>query len=168
MFFSDVRVPATNMLGAEGSGFLGLMRNLPQERISIAANAVASSEGVLARTLDYVKQRKAFGQPIGSFQNTRFELAEMVTAVRVSRSHIDDLLAKHSRGELSAVDAAAAKFWTTEQYVNIVGRCLQLHGGYGYMLEYRIAQDYLDSRVATIYGGTTEIMKEIVGRDLGL
>ena len=161
-------MPAANLLGAEGAGFLGLMRNLPQERISIAANAVASSEGVLERTLDYVKQRTAFGKPIGSFQNTRFELAEMVTAVRVSRSYIDDLLARHSRGELSAVDAAAAKFWTTEQYVDIVGRCLQLHGGYGYMLEYRIAHDYLDSRISTIYGGTTEIMKEIVGRDLGL
>jgi alkylation response protein AidB-like acyl-CoA dehydrogenase len=168
LFFQDVRVPVTNLLGEEGSGFAGLMRNLPQERISIAANAVSSAEGVLARTLDYVKQRKAFGRPIGSFQNTRFELAEMVTAVRVSRSHIDELLARHSRGELSAADAAAAKFWTTEQYVNIVGRCLQLHGGYGYMLEYRIAHDYLDSRITTIYGGTTEIMKEIVGRDLGL
>ncbi|NKE57810.1 acyl-CoA dehydrogenase [Lentzea sp. PSKA42] len=168
LFFSDVRVPIANLLGEEGAGFLGLMRNLPQERISIAANAVASSEGVLERTLDYVKQRKAFGRPIGSFQNTRFELAEMVTAVRVSRSHIDDLLARHTRGELSAVDAAAAKFWTTEQYVDIVGRCLQLHGGYGYMLDYRIAHDYLDSRITTIYGGTTEIMKEIVGRDLGL
>ncbi|WP_328451960.1 acyl-CoA dehydrogenase family protein [Amycolatopsis sp. NBC_00438] len=168
LFFQGVRVPAANLLGEEGSGFRGLMRNLPQERISIAANAVASSEGVLERTLDYVKQRTAFGKPIGSFQNTRFELAEMVTAVRVSRSYVDDLLARHSRGELSAVDAAAAKFWTTEQYVDLVGRCLQLHGGYGYMLEYRIAQDYLDSRVSTIYGGTTEIMKEIVGRDLGL
>jgi long-chain-acyl-CoA dehydrogenase len=168
LFFSDVRVPAANLLGEDGEGFLGLMRNFPQERISIAANAVASAEGVLARTLDYVKQRKAFGQPIGSFQNTRFELSEMVTAVRVSRTHIDDLLAKHVRGKLTAVDAAAAKFWTTEQYVDIVGRCLQLHGGYGYMLEYRIAHDYLDSRITTIYGGTTEIMKEIVGRDLGL
>jgi long-chain-acyl-CoA dehydrogenase len=168
LFFQDVRVPAANLLGQEGSGFRNLMRNLPQERISIAANAVASSEGVLERTLEYVKQRKAFGQPIGSFQNTRFELAEMVTAVRASRSYIDDLLARHCRGELSAADAAAAKFWTTEQYVNIVGRCLQLHGGYGYTLEYRIAHDYLDSRITTIYGGTTEIMKEIVGRDLGL
>ncbi|MGW4211352.1 acyl-CoA dehydrogenase family protein [Lentzea sp. NPDC004789] len=168
LFFSDVRVPVANLLGEEGTGFLGLMRNLPQERISIAANAVASAEGVLERTLDYVKQRTAFGRPIGSFQHTRFELAEMVTAVRVSRSHVDALLARHVRGELSAADAAAAKFWTTEQYVDVVGRCLQLHGGYGYMLEYRIAHDYLDSRITTIYGGTTEIMKEIVGRDLGL
>lgn len=144
------------------------MRNLPQERISIAANAVAASEGVLERTLAYVKERKAFGKPIGAFQNTRFELADMVTAVRVSRSYIDDLLARHARGGLSAADAAAAKFWCTEQYVNVVNRCVQLHGGYGYMFDYRIAHDYVDSRISTIYGGTTEIMKEIVGRDLGL
>jgi long-chain-acyl-CoA dehydrogenase len=144
------------------------MRNLPQERISIAANALASVEGVLERTLEYVKERKAFGQPIGAFQNTRFQLAEMVTTARVGRAYIDDLLMQQSRGELSAVDAAAAKFWATERYVDIVGRCLQLHGAYGYMLEYRIAHDYLDSRISTIYGGTTEIMKEIVGRDLGL
>ncbi|WP_199545673.1 acyl-CoA dehydrogenase family protein [Streptomyces sp. N35] len=168
LFFQDVRVPAANLLGEEGAGFKSLMRNLPQERISIAANALASIEGVLERTLEYVKERKAFGKPIGSFQNTRFELAEMVTTARVGRSHLDDLLARHSRGELTAVDAAAAKFWATESYVNIVGRCLQLHGAYGYMLEYRIAHDYLDSRITTIYGGTTEIMKEIVGRDLGL
>jgi long-chain-acyl-CoA dehydrogenase len=168
LFFENVRVPAKNLLGPEGSGFLGLMQNLPQERISIAASAVAASEGVLERTLAYVKERTAFGKPIGTFQNTRFELADMVTGVRVTRSHIDELLARHTRGELSATDAAAAKFWATEQYVNVVGRCLQLHGGYGYMLEYRIAQDYLDSRITTIYGGTTEIMKEIVGRDLGL
>ncbi|WP_435179001.1 acyl-CoA dehydrogenase family protein [Actinacidiphila sp. bgisy145] len=168
LFFSDVRVPAANLLGAEGSGFKALMRNLPQERISIAAGAVSSMEGVLERTVAYVKERKAFGQAIGSFQNTRFQLADMVTTARVGRAYVDDLLGRHSRGELSAVDAAAAKFWATERYVDIVGRCLQLHGAYGYMLEYRIAHDYLDSRISTIYGGTTEIMKEIVGRDLGL
>ncbi|MFD1663438.1 acyl-CoA dehydrogenase family protein [Streptomyces caeni] len=168
LFFQDVRVPAANRLGEEGSGFTSLIRNLPQERISIAAGAVASVEGVLERTLEYVRERKAFGRPIGSFQNTRFELAEMVTTARVGRAYLDDLLARHSCGELTAVDAAAAKFWATEQYVTIVGRCLQLHGAYGYMLEYRIAHDYLDSRITTVYGGTTEIMKEIVGRDLGL
>jgi long-chain-acyl-CoA dehydrogenase len=118
--------------------------------------------------LEYVKERTAFGKPIGTFQNTRFELADMVTAVRVSRSHVDALIAQHAERKLSAVDAAAAKFWCTEQYVNVVNRCLQLHGGYGYMQEYRIAQDYQDCRITTIYGGTTEIMKEIVGRDLGL
>ncbi|WP_122817420.1 acyl-CoA dehydrogenase family protein [Nocardioides pantholopis] len=168
LFFSDVRVPAANLLGEEGAGFAGLMGNLPQERISIAANSVAASEGVLERTLAYVKERTAFGKPIGNFQNTRFELADMVTGVRASRAYVDDLLARHTRGELSAADAAAGKFWCTEQYVDVVGRCVQLHGGYGYMLEYRIAHDYLDSRISTIYGGTTEIMKEIVGRELGL
>ncbi|MEU4506697.1 acyl-CoA dehydrogenase family protein [Streptomyces sp. NPDC024089] len=168
LFFQDVRVPATNLLGQEGAGFEALMRNLPQERISIAANAVASIEGVLERTLDYVRERKAFGRPIGSFQNTRFELADMVTTARVGRAYLDGLLARHLHGRLTAVDAASAKFWATEHYVDIVGRCLQLHGAYGYMLEYRIANDYLDSRITTVYGGTTEIMKEIVGRDLGL
>ncbi|MDQ0578498.1 acyl-CoA dehydrogenase family protein [Streptomyces rishiriensis] len=168
LYFQDVRVPAAHLLGEEGSGFESLLRNLPQERISIAANAVASIEGVLERTLDYVKGRKAFGRPIGTFQNTRFQLAEMVTTARVGRVYLDELLTRHSRGELTAVDAASAKFWATEHYVDIVGRCLQLHGAYGYMLEYRIAHDYLDSRITTIYGGTTEIMKEIVGRDLGL
>ncbi|MCK9903324.1 acyl-CoA dehydrogenase [Parafrankia colletiae] len=168
LFFDDVRVPVENLLGAEGTGFAGLMRNLSQERLSIAVGAIASTEGVLERTLEYVTGRKAFGRPIGSFQNTRFQLAEMVTAARVSRVYIDDLIARHTNGEVTAAEAAGAKYWTTEQLVDVVGRCLQLHGGYGYMLEYRIAQDYLDSRITTIYGGTTEIMKEIVGRDLGL
>jgi alkylation response protein AidB-like acyl-CoA dehydrogenase len=168
LVFEDVRVPAANLLGAEGSGFVGLMRNLPQERLSIAAAAVAASEGVLERTLAYVKDRTAFGKPIGSFQNTRFELADMVTATDVSRAYIDRCIRLHSAGELSAEDAAAAKFWTTEQHMQIVNRCLQLHGGYGYMREYRIARDYEDARITTIYGGTTEIMKEIVGRGLGL
>ncbi|RLK46722.1 acyl-CoA dehydrogenase family protein [Microbacterium telephonicum] len=168
LVFEDVRVPAANLLGPEGSGFLGLMKNLPQERLSIAAAAVAASEGVLERTRTYVTERTAFGKPVASFQNTRFELADMVTATAVSRAYIDAAIRQHVDGKLSATDAAAAKFWTTEQYVDIVNRCLQLHGGYGYMKEYRIAQDYLDARITTIYGGTTEIMKEIVGRDLGL
>ncbi|MGW8483035.1 acyl-CoA dehydrogenase family protein [Microbacterium sp. NPDC055903] len=168
LIFEDVRVPAANLLGPEGAGFPGLMRNLPQERLSIAVGAVASSEGVLARTLAYVTERTAFGKPVGSFQNTRFELAEMTTAVAASRAYVDQAIRQHMAGTLSAADAAAAKFLTTEQYVDVVGRCLQLHGGYGYMNEYRIAQDYKDARITTIYGGTTEIMKEIVGRDLGL
>ncbi|AJT42452.1 acyl-CoA dehydrogenase family protein [Psychromicrobium lacuslunae] len=168
LIFDNVRVPAANLLGAEGAGFLGLMKNLPQERLSIAAAGVAASEGILERTITYVKERQAFGKSIGSFQNTRFELVEMHTAVQASRAYIDECITQHTAGKLSAVDAAAAKWWTTEQLVNTVNRCLQLHGGYGYMLEYRIAQDYLDARITTIYGGTTEIMKEIVGRDLGL
>ncbi len=166
--YDEVRVPAENLLGEEGSGFSHLMRNLPQERISIAVAAVAACEGVLERTLTYLKQRHAFGQPIGSFQNSRFEMAEMVATTRAQRAYIDSLLLAHIDGELSAEDAAAAKFLTTEHYVSVVNRCLQLHGGYGYMREFRIAQDYEDARVTTIYGGTTEIMKEIVGRSLGL
>ncbi|MDN4482212.1 acyl-CoA dehydrogenase family protein [Demequina lignilytica] len=168
IFFQDVRVPAANLLGEEGTGFFGLVRNLPQERFSIAAAAVASSEGVLERTLAYVKERHAFGRPIGSFQNTRFEIADMVTAVRASRAYVDDCMVRLTEGTLSAEEAAGAKFLATEQYVNVVNRCLQLHGGYGYMREYRIAKDYEDARITTIYGGTTEIMKEIVGRGLGL
>ncbi|GAA1056309.1 acyl-CoA dehydrogenase [Agromyces luteolus] len=168
LVFENVRVPAANLLGAEGQGFLGLMRNLPQERLSIAAAAAASSEGVIERAMTYVKERQAFGRPVATFQNTRFELADMFTATQVSRAYIDQCIARHSRGELSAEDAAAAKYWTTEQYVQIVNRCLQLYGGYGYMREYRIARDYEDARITTIYGGTTEIMKEIVGRSLGL
>ncbi|QKJ20711.1 acyl-CoA dehydrogenase family protein [Microbacterium hominis] len=166
--FADVRVPASNLLGAEGDGFLGLMRNLPQERLSIAAAAVASSEGVLERALEYVKERTAFGQPIGSFQNTRFVLSEIATQLQVSRTYIDEFIRLHSAGTLTAEQAAAAKWYTTEQYTDVVNRCLQLYGGYGYMQEYRIAQDYMDARITTIYGGTTEIMKEIVGRSLGL
>lgn len=168
LFFHDVRVPAANLLGAEGDGFRGLMRNLPQERLSIAVAAVAAAEGVLERTLAYVRERTAFGQSVGSFQNTRFEMAEMVTDVAFSRSHLDAVLRAHVAGRLSAEDAAAVKFRTTEQLVEVVSRCLQLYGGYGYMREYRIARDFEDARITTIYGGTTEIMKEIVGRGLGL
>lgn len=168
LHFTDVRVPAENLLGPEGAGFAGLMANLPQERLSIAAAAVAATEGVLERTVEYVKERTAFGQPVGSFQNSRFTLAEIATAVQVSRTYIDDCIRRHVDGDLSAEEAAAAKWWCTEQYVTAVNRCLQLFGGYGYMREYRIAQDYEDARISTIYGGTTEIMKEIVGRSMGL
>ena len=168
LHFTDVRVPAGNLLGAEGAGFAGLMANLPQERLSIAAAAVAATEGVLQRTVEYVKERTAFGQPVGSFQNSRFTLAEIATTVQVNRVYIDDCIRRHVDGDLSAEEAAAAKWWCTEQYVAAVHRCLQLFGGYGYMREYRIAQDYEDARISTIYGGTTEIMKEIVGRSMGL
>lgn len=168
LHFSDVRVPVENRLGEEGTGFPGLMANLPQERLSIAAAAVAGTEGVLERTVEYVKERTAFGQPVGSFQNSRFILAEISTAVLVSRIYIDDCIRRHVAGELGAEEAAAAKWWCTEQYVDAVNRCLQLFGGYGYMREYRIAQDFEDARISTIYGGTTEIMKEIVGRSMGL
>ncbi|KHL10597.1 alkylation response protein AidB-like acyl-CoA dehydrogenase [Mumia flava] len=166
--FTDVRVPAANLLGDEGAGFLGLVRNLPQERLSIAVGSVAAAEGTFERTLEYVKERTAFGKPIGSFQNSRFVMAEIATQLQVSRVYIDEMVRKHLDGALTPEEAAAAKWWCTEQHVEIVNRCLQLHGGYGYMREYRVARDYEDARITTIYGGTTEIMKEIVGRGLGL
>ncbi len=166
--FSDVRVPVANRLGEEGSGFLGLVRNLPQERLAIALGATAAAEGTFGRTLDYVKERTAFGRPIGSFQNSRFVMAEVATELAVTRSFVDDCVRKHLDGALSAEEAAMAKWWATELQNRIVGRCLQLHGGYGYMREYQVARDYEDARISTIYGGTTEIMKEIVGRGLGL
>ncbi|MFB9902646.1 acyl-CoA dehydrogenase family protein [Allokutzneria oryzae] len=168
LFFSDVRVPAANLLGQEGMGFIYLMQNLPRERLSIAVAAVAAAENVLELTKQYCLERKAFGRPISKFQNTRFELAEMATEVQVARVFADRCITEHLADKLTVEHAAMAKWWTTELQVKVVDRCLQLHGGYGYMTEYPIAKAYLDSRVQTIYGGTTEIMKEIVGRSMGL
>jgi alkylation response protein AidB-like acyl-CoA dehydrogenase len=168
LFFTDVRVPAANLLGTEGHGFFHLMHNLPQERLSIAAVAVAASRLVLDSTVEYCKSRTAFGRPIGTFQNTRFELAEMHTEVTIAETYLEKAILEHNAGRFTVEDAAMAKWWTTELQKRVVDRCLQLHGGYGYMLEYPVARAYLDSRVQTIYGGTTEIMKEIVGRSLGL
>jgi alkylation response protein AidB-like acyl-CoA dehydrogenase len=168
LFFTDVRVPAANLLGTEGQGFFHLMNNLPQERLSIAAVAVAASRIVLDLTVDYCKSRTAFGRPIGKFQNTRFELAEMHTEVTIAETYLEKAIGEHNAGRFTVEDAAMAKWWTTELQKRVVDRCLQLHGGYGYMLEYPVAKAFLDSRVQTIYGGTTEIMKEIVGRSLGL
>jgi alkylation response protein AidB-like acyl-CoA dehydrogenase len=168
LFFEDVRVPAANLLGTEGHGFFHLMENLPQERLSIAAVAVAASRIVLDLTVQYCKDRTAFGRPIGAFQNTRFELAEMHTEVSIAETYLEKAILEHNAGRFTVEDAAMAKWWTTELQKRVVDRCLQLHGGYGYMLEYPVAKAFLDSRVQTIYGGTTEIMKEIVGRSLGL
>jgi alkylation response protein AidB-like acyl-CoA dehydrogenase len=169
LFFSDVRVPVGNLLGPdEGQGFRQLVANLPQERLSIAIAAVASMRSALALTLAYVTERRAFGQAIGSFQNSRFVLAEIATEVDVAQHYVDDCVRALNDGELTAVDAAKAKWWTTELQGRVLDRCLQLHGGYGYMNEYPIARAYADARVTRIYGGTTEIMKEIVGKDLGL
>ncbi len=164
--FSDVRVPAANVLGTEGLGFGHLMTNLPQERLSIAVGAVASMESVLAQTVQYSKDRTAFGKPIGSFQHNRFVLAELATETQVARVFVDRCIDALGAGVLTAQEAAMAKWWTTELQVKLIDRCLQLHGGYGYMREYPVAKAYLDSRVQTIYGGTTEIMKEIIGRSL--
>ncbi|HET9075696.1 MAG TPA: acyl-CoA dehydrogenase family protein [Acidimicrobiales bacterium] len=168
LFFNDVAVPVTNLLGSEGQGFVQLVSNLPQERLSIAASGVAAARAALGWTLDYVTNRKAFGQPIGSFQNSRFVLAELATEVEIGQSFIDRCVVALNEGKLTVEEAAMAKWWCTELQKRTVDRCLQLFGGYGYMLEYPIARAYLDARITTIYGGTTEIMKEIVGRSLGL
>jgi alkylation response protein AidB-like acyl-CoA dehydrogenase len=166
--FNDVRVPAANMLGEEGQGFVYLMQNLPQERLSIAVMAAAAMEAVLESTLEYTKERKAFGKPIGSFQNSRFVLAELATEATMVRIMVDEFIRLHLDEKLTAEQAAMAKWYSTEAQVRLIDRCLQLHGGYGYMREYGIARAFLDSRVQTIYGGTTEIMKEIIGRSLGV
>jgi alkylation response protein AidB-like acyl-CoA dehydrogenase len=168
LFFTDVEVPVNNLLGEEGQGFLQLVFNLPQERLSIAAAGAAAARAALGWTLDYVKERKAFGQSIGSFQNTKFVLAEVATEVEIAQSFIDRCVLGLNAGTLTAEEAAMAKWWCTELQKRVVDRCLQLFGGYGYMLEYPIARAYQDARVTTIYGGTTEIMKEIVGKSLGL
>jgi alkylation response protein AidB-like acyl-CoA dehydrogenase len=168
LFFDDVRVPVTNLIGTQGGGFIHLMEALPQERLSIAVVAVAAARSVLDLTVAYCKERKAFGKTIGSFQHNRFVLAEMETEVCIAEQYIDRAISEHNAGRFDIKDAAMAKWWTTELQKRVVDQCVQLHGGYGYMLEYPVARAWMDSRVQTIYGGTTEIMKEIVGRSLGV
>ena len=168
LHFENVRVPGNNLLGQEGRGFYHLMHNLPSERLSIAIAAVAGARETWRETMQYVNDRKAFGQPIGSFQNSKFRLAEMATEIEIGTQYFDQCVMALNAGTLTAEDAAMAKWWCTEMQKRVVDGCLQLFGGYGYMLEYPIARAYADARVQTIYGGTTEIMKEIIGRDLGL
>ncbi|WP_205696473.1 acyl-CoA dehydrogenase family protein [Conexibacter sp. SYSU D00693] len=168
LFFNDVHVPLENRLGDEGQGFRYLVNNLAQERLSIALAGVASAQAALDWTLEYVKERTAFGKPIGSFQASRFALAEMKTEIELATVFCDQCTMALNKGELSAEDAAMAKWWCTELQGRVVDRCVQLHGGYGYMLEYPIARAFQDARITRIYGGTTEIMKEIVGRSLGV
>src|SRR3954470_22399731 len=168
LFFDNVEVPKANLLGEEGSGFISLMMNLPQERISIAAMAVAAIEHVLDLSLAYAKERQAFGRPIGSFQHNRFVLAEMATHAHIARVFINDCILKLNAGEVDPALASMAKWWTTELQKQVVDAGVQLHGGYGYMMEYPIAKAFTDSRIQTIYGGTTEIQKEIIGRSLGV
>ncbi len=168
LFFDDVAVPKTNLLGAEGGGFVSLMENLPQERVSIAVIAVAAMEQIMALCLDYAKERTAFGRPIGSFQHNRFVLAEMATELHIARLFVNDCILRLNRGEVDTALASMAKWWTTELQKKFADQGVQLHGGYGYMTEYPIAKAYTDSRIQTIYGGTTEIQKEIIGRTLGL
>jgi alkylation response protein AidB-like acyl-CoA dehydrogenase len=167
LFFDNVKVPVANLLGEEGRGFYQLMQQLPQERLSVAVIAVAACEAALAMTVNYCKERMAFGQPIGKFQHSRFKLAEMKTEIEVARVFVDRCIMELNVGNLTADEAAMAKWWTTELQKKVVDQCLQLHGGYGYMTEYPIAKFYLDARVQTIYAGTTEIMKEIIGRSMG-
>jgi alkylation response protein AidB-like acyl-CoA dehydrogenase len=164
LFFEDVHVPAANLLGEEGQGFVYLMSQLPQERLSIAVMAVAACETAIESTVRYVKERTAFGRPVADFQNTRFRLAEMQTETTIARVFVDRCILELNAGTLTAEEAAMAKWWTTELQKRVVDGCLQLHGGYGFMKEYAIGRAYLDARVQTIYGGTTEIMKEIIGR----
>jgi alkylation response protein AidB-like acyl-CoA dehydrogenase len=167
LVFEDVHVPETNLLGELGGGFGHLMHNLPQERLSIAVVAVAAAQAALDWTVQYCHDRKAFGQEIGSFQNSRFRLAEMVTEIDIAQTFLDPCILELNAGTLTPVDAAKAKWWTTELQKRVMDTCLQLFGGYGYMDEYPISRAWRDGRIQCIYGGTTEIMKEIIGRDLG-
>jgi alkylation response protein AidB-like acyl-CoA dehydrogenase len=166
--FSDVRVPVENRLGEEGEGFAQLTQKLPQERTSIAVNGVAEATAAFQETVQYVKDRKAFGTSIGAFQNTKFVLAEILTEIDVAQAYIDRCVDRLNAGQLSPADAAKAKFFATELQGRVVDRCVQLHGGYGYMLEYPIARRYADARVTRIYGGTSEVMKSVISKSIGL
>ena len=168
LFFDNVEVPKDNLLGEEGQGFVYLMTNLSQERLSIAVAAATACEMILELALDYAKERQAFGRPIGSFQHNRFLLAEMATEAHIARVFVDDCIRRHLTGDLDAAKASMAKWWTTELQKKVVDEAVQLHGGYGYMMEYPVARAFVNSRIQTIYGGTTEIQKEIIGRSLGI
>jgi len=168
LFFKDCRVPAENLLGAEGRGFKMLMEKLQQERLCIGVGSIASCRRSLDDTLDYVKNRKAFGQPIGQFQNTQFKLAELASQVEIGQAFVDKLLAAHVRGEDIVSEVSMSKWWTTDLQRKLSAECLQLFGGYGFMSEYPISQDYADAAVQTIYAGTNEVMKMIIARKLGL
>jgi acyl-CoA dehydrogenase len=167
LFFDGVRVPVSNLIGGrEGQGFFQLMEQLPQERLIIAVSGIGAMERALAETLAYVKERKAFGKPLWDFQNTRFKLAEVQSTVLATRAFVDACMVSHLKGELDAARAALAKSWVSEQQCKVMDECLQLFGGYGYMMEYPIAELYVDARVQRIYGGTNEIMKELASRSM--
>jgi alkylation response protein AidB-like acyl-CoA dehydrogenase len=168
LFFSDAHVPAENLLGELNRGFTYMMERLPQERLSAAISNVAHAGGVVESTIGYVKERQAFGRPVGSFQHNRFLLAELVTQLDVAQAYVDRCVDAHVAGRLTAVDAAKAKWWTAEMQNRALEACVQLHGGYGYMQEYEVARAWCDARVTTIWAGSNEIMKEVIGRDLGL
>ncbi|HEX6300633.1 MAG TPA: acyl-CoA dehydrogenase family protein [Acidimicrobiia bacterium] len=168
LFFDDVRVPVDNVLGEEGRGFAYLVDHLPQERLSLSVGAIAHAQTAFIWTLDYIKDRHAFGQPIGSFQTVKHTMAEMRTELDIGQTYVDSQIMALNEGDLSAEDAAKAKWWVTDLENRVISKCLQLFGGWGYMEEYPIARAFRDARVQTIYGGTNEIMKDIVGRSLGL
>ena len=166
LFFRDAVVPATNLLGEEGRGLQYLMSHLPRERLGVTAKAIANTRAVFDHTVEYCRQRTAFGQPLTGQQHIRFELAEMATEIDVAEAYADKSVVAFNAGELTPVDAAKGKWYVSELQKRVIDRCLQLHGGYGYMTEYPVARAFVDTRVQTIYGGTTEIMKEIIGRDI--
>jgi alkylation response protein AidB-like acyl-CoA dehydrogenase len=168
LFFENVEVPDDNVIGEAGRGFVYMMERLAQERVGAACANIAQARQILAETLEYVKERKAFGQPVGSFQYNKFVLAELVTKAEVTQAYVDVALVAHSNKELSAVDAAKAKWWSAQVQNEILDACVQLYGGYGYMNEYRVARAWRDARVTKIWAGSNEIMKELIGRDLGL
>ena len=168
LFFQDVRVPDSNRIGDEGMGFIAMMQRLPQERVGAAAANVAHAKQILLETIEYAKERKAFGQAIGSFQHNKFKLAEMLTKLEVAQAYVDDCIEAHAKGELTAVDAAKAKWWSAQVQNDVLDECVQLYGGYGFMNEYRVARAWRDARVTKIWAGSNEIMKELIGRDLGL
>jgi alkylation response protein AidB-like acyl-CoA dehydrogenase len=168
LFFEDVRLPAEALLGEVNRGFDYMMERLPQERLSVAVANVAHAAAALETTLDYARERQAFGRPIGTFQHSRFLLAEMQTEVDAARAFVDQCVMAHVAGELTAVDAAKAKWWTAELQNRVLDGCVQLHGGYGFMDEYRVARFWADGRVSKIWGGTNEIMKDLIGRSMGL
>jgi len=168
LFFSNVRVPDTNRLGPEGGGFIAMMQRLPQERIGAAVTNVAHAKQILEETIQYTKDRKAFGQSIGSFQHNKFKIAELVTKIEVIEAYVDDCVLAHAEHKLSSVDAAKAKWFSAQVQNDVLDECLQLHGGYGFMNEYRVGRAWRDARVTMIWAGSNEIMKELIGRDLGL
>ena len=166
LFFDNVRVPQSNLLGEENKGFIYLMQDLPQERLSVAITGIAAAESILQQTIEYTKERKAFGQPIADFQNTQFKLAEMDTELTAARVFVDRCLELLIEGKLDTVTASKAKLLCSDLQCRVMDECVQLHGGYGYMWEYPVARAWADSRVQRIYAGTNEIMKLIIGRSL--
>ncbi len=168
LFFADVRVPAANVIGEVDHGFIHMMERLPRERLGAAVSNIAHAAQILTETIEYTKQRRAFGQSIGSFQHNKFLIADLVTRVEVTRAYVDQAVLAYNDGELTAVDAAKAKWWSAQVQNEVLDACVQLHGGYGYMTEYRAARAWMDARVTKIWAGSNEIMKELIGRDLGL